>query len=103
MLATQISHFLRVTVVATALAIAGCQTAPVQEMSDARMAISVAQKAGAEQYSPSEIDLAVRHLQNAERFLNDRNYKQARVDAVSAKDSALQALHNTEASIATTP
>lgn len=92
---------MRVTTIAAALAVAGCQTAPVQEMSDARMAISVAKEAGAEQYAPSEIDLAIRHLQNAERFLNERNYKQAREDALSAKDNAMQALRSTEANIVT--
>jgi hypothetical protein len=100
MLATHIPYFLRAVVVAAALAVAACQTAPVQEMSDARQAISVATKAGAEQHAASQLQSAVNYLQSAERLLNDRKYAQARDNAVSAKDSALDALRTTESSIA---
>jgi hypothetical protein len=101
MVATHIPPFLRAAFVAGGLVVAGCQTAPVQEMSDARQAISVAQEAGAEQYAASLLQLAVDQLQSAERMLNDRNYEEARQDAVGAKKNALDALRRTESSIAT--
>jgi inorganic triphosphatase YgiF len=95
-----ISQFLRVAVVAATLVGAACQTAPVQEMSDARQAITVATKAGAEQHAADLLHTAVSHLQSAERLLNERKYSQARHDALSAKHSALEALRSTETSIA---
>jgi PBP1b-binding outer membrane lipoprotein LpoB len=92
MLATRLSHFLRVTLLAALLAIVGCQSAPVQEMSDARQAITVAQKAGAEELAPSDLKAAMDYLQSAEGFINQRKYDMARRDAVNAKASALDAL-----------
>ena len=92
MLAARLSHFLRVTTLAALLAIVGCQSAPVQEMSDARQAITVAQKAGAEELAPSDLKAAMDYLQSAEGFINQRQYDMARRDAVNAKASALDAL-----------
>jgi len=77
---------------AALLAIAGCQSAPVQEMSDARQAISVAQKAGAEELAPNDLKAAKDYLESAEGFLNQRRYDMARSEAVNAKASALDAL-----------
>jgi hypothetical protein len=98
MLSTCIPHFLRAAVFAAFLFVAACQTAPVQEMSDARQAISVAREAGAEQYAAELLQAAVGYLQSAEGFLNERRYDLARRDAVSAKSSALDALRRSEAS-----
>jgi hypothetical protein len=92
MLATRISHFLRAVGFATLLGIAGCHSAPVQEMSDARQAISVARKAGAADYAPNDLKAAEDYLQSAESFIGKRRYDMARRDAVSAKASALDAL-----------
>jgi hypothetical protein len=92
MLATGMSHFLRVTTLAALLAIAGCQSAPVQEMSDARQAITVAKNAGAEELAPDDIKAAMDYLHSAEGFINQRQYDMARRDAVNAKASALDAL-----------
>lgn len=99
MLATHIPKFLRAAAAAAALLVVACQSAPVQEMSDARQAISVAQEAGAEQHAASLIQLAVDRLQTAEKYLSERQYAQARQDAVSAKKTALEALQQTQASI----
>lgn len=92
MLATRMSHFLRVVGLATVLAFAGCQSAPVQEMSDARQAISVAKKAGAAELAPNDLQAAIDYLQSAESFIGQRQYDMARRDAVNAKASALEAL-----------
>ena len=86
------THFLRVATLAALLLVAGCQSAPVQEMSDARQAITVARKAGAEQHAPNDLKAAIDYLQSAEGFINQRNYDLARRDAVNAKTSALDAL-----------
>jgi hypothetical protein len=83
---------------AVLLAVAACQTAPVQEMSDARMAITVAREAGAEEHAATDLKVAVDYLQSAEGFLSERNYEMARRDAVNAKASALSALRLTESS-----
>ena len=92
MLATRMSHFLRVIVLAALLVIAGCQSAPVQEMSDARQAITVAKKAGAEELAPNDLKAAMDYLESAEGFINQRRYDKARSEAVNAKASALDAL-----------
>ena len=72
---------------------AGCETAPpVQEMSDARQAISVAKEAGAEAAAPEDIREAEALLGSAQKNLADRAYAQARRDALRAKEKALHAL-----------
>jgi PBP1b-binding outer membrane lipoprotein LpoB len=86
------SYFLRAAALAGLLVLAGCQSAPVQEMSDARQAISVAKKAGAEERAPQDLQTAMDYLDSAESFINERRYDKARRDAVSAKASALDAL-----------
>ena len=98
MLSTRIPQFLRAAALAVLLAVAGCQSAPVQEMSDARQAITVAKEAGAEEHAGDQLKAAVDYLQSAEGFLDDRKYELARRDAVSAKSSALDALRHTETS-----
>lgn len=79
------------------LAIAACGTGPpVQEMSDARQAISVAREAGASQYAAEDLRAAENHLDSALRNLSRKEYKQARVEAIEAKNRALDALAVTE-------
>lgn len=92
MLASRMSHFVRAFMLAMVLVVAGCQSAPVQEMSDARQAISVAKKAGAEQHAPGDLKAAMDYLQSAQSFIGARDYEMARQDAVNAKASALDAL-----------
>ena len=71
----------------------GCGTAPpVQEMSDARQAISIAKEAGAEQIAAADLRAAEEFLDSAERKLTERAYAQARSDALQAKAKALDAL-----------
>lgn len=81
---------------AALLVIVGCQTAPVQEMSDARQAITVAREAGAEQHAATQLKAAINYLQSAEGFLNERKYDLARRDAINAKTNALDALRQVE-------
>ena len=90
--------FLRCTVLAAMLLVAGCQTSPpVQEMSDARQAITAAREAGAEDHAANELDAAVEFLSSAEKYLKNRSFTFARRDAIAAMSKALDALKLSEA------
>jgi hypothetical protein len=98
MLSSRMTIFLRSALLATLIAVAGCQTAPpVQEMSDARQAIMVAKEAGAAEHAATDLKEAESFLQSAERSLSTQNYATARHDAVRAKSKALDALVRSEA------
>ena len=98
MLASRMSHFVRVAALATLLALAACQSAPVQEMSDARQAIMVAREAGAADLAAVELAEAEKYLQDAEQRLDRQQYREARNAALEAKLRAQQALKLSEAS-----
>jgi nucleoid-associated protein YgaU len=70
---------------------AGCATAPTQEMSDARQAVQAARAAGAPLHTPVAMESAEHELSQAEHELRGRNYKIARNDALSAKQGAIKA------------
>lgn len=91
-----IRHLLRAGALAAVLVLAACQTAPVQEMSDARQAISVAKEAGAAEHAADDLKAAIEYLESAERNLNERRYENARHDAERAKLRALEALQRSE-------
>jgi hypothetical protein len=77
---------------------AACETAPpVQEMSDARQAITVAREAGAADLAASELADAERYLQDAEERLDRQQYREARNAALEAKLRAQKALKLSEA------
>ncbi|CAN5118378.1 hypothetical protein BH24PSE2_BH24PSE2_15120 [soil metagenome] len=78
------------------LLLAGCASAPVQEMSDARQAISAAEEAGADDSAPRTLEEARRLLTDAEAQLQGRRYFAARRNAVQAKAKALAALEATD-------
>lgn len=82
-----------------ALVLAACETAPpVQEMSDARQAITVAREAGAADLAAAELAEAEKYLQNAEDKLDHQQYREARNAALEAKYRAQKALQMSEAS-----
>ena len=91
-------------VLALLMLLAACETAPpVQEMSDARQAITVAREAGAAEagaadLAAAELAEAEEYLQNAELKLDRQQYREARSAALEAKLSAQQALKLSEAS-----
>jgi hypothetical protein len=92
-----ISRFLGV--LALTLFVMACETAPpVQEMSDARQAITVAREAGAADLASMELAEAEKYLQNAEDKLDQQQYREARHAALEAKYRAQQALKLSEAS-----
>lgn len=92
---------MKTSVLAVLLAVAGimgaCEsTPPVQEMSDARQAITVAREAGAEKYAASDLTAAEDLLASAHAKLVERSYNLARRDATQAKQKALDALKMSE-------
>ena len=89
----------RVFLIAILLATGACGSSPpVQEMSDARQAISVAREAGAAQHAPVDLRAAEDSLNDALRNLTRKEYGLARENAVEAKNKALAALVITEES-----
>ena len=65
---------------------AGCVTAPpVQEMSDARQAISAAERADTTRVATDALEDARRFLAEAERQIQEEAYGPARINAVRAK------------------
>jgi hypothetical protein len=67
--------------------LAACATAPVQEMSDARQAVSVAERV---QPGSSEAVAARKELVLAEQALRDRQFRRARRYALEARELALK-------------
>ena len=89
---------------AAALFLAGCETAPpVQEMSDARQAIAVAKEAGAEELATIHLKAAEFYLKSAQEKLNNQQFSQARSYAKQAKMKALDALRFAETRIDPVP
>lgn len=79
------------------LVIAGCVTAPpVQEMSDARQAISAAEQANAGRVAADTLADARRFLADAEQQIQQQAYGPARMNAVRAKNRALLALRSAQ-------
>ena len=72
------------------LALAACAGAPVQEMSNARQAIRAARDAGAEKAAPQKLNEAEALLNRAEDSLERRAYREARRNAIAARDKAAE-------------
>jgi PBP1b-binding outer membrane lipoprotein LpoB len=98
MLPARTTAFVRIAIIAAAMFAAGCESMPVQEMSDARQAIMAAREAGAEEHAAEVLSEAEESLENAEKYLNARNYGVARREAIEAKTKAIDALRVSEAS-----
>jgi hypothetical protein len=76
-------------------ALAGCITAPpVQEMSDARQAISAAEQADPALVAVDTLAAARRFLAEAERQIQEEAYGPARLNALRAKNRALLAVRS---------
>ena len=79
-------------IVMLAALLAGCASAPVQEMSDARQAIRAAQDAGAATSAPALFAEAQQALNRAEGLLDKRFFRAARRNAEQAHEKAVEAL-----------
>ncbi len=74
------------------LLLVGCaSTPPVQEMSDARQAVQVAQAAGAQTSAPQAFATAQRLLDDAGKALAEHRYPEARDYALKARAAAIRA------------
>lgn len=90
-------RFTRSLIVALVVLLSACGAGPpVQEMSDARQAITAARDAGAENYAVQDLRAAEAFLDSAQRNLSERAYGSARRDATLAKDKARKALEVSE-------
>lgn len=67
---------------------------PVQEMSDARQALEAARDAGAAVAAPQAFRRATALLENAERSLSRRGFRQAKEQALAARRLAIEALQD---------
>jgi len=76
---------------AIVLMLTACATAPTQEMSDARQAVRAAQEAGAQLHAPDVLNNAEQQLDHAGEQLHKHDYRQARKDAVAAREQAFDA------------
>ena len=93
----QLRKNLQIALLATLCCLGGCETAPpVQEMSDARQAITVAKEAGAAERAALHLKVAEKYLESAEQNLGEQAYQQARRDANQAKMKARDALEVSE-------
>ena len=88
---------LRALLTTATVFVAGCVTSPpVQEMSDARQAISAAEEAAADRVSAETLADARRLLEEAERLIQEEAYGPARLNAVRAKNRAMAAIRSSE-------
>jgi hypothetical protein len=80
----------------------GCAGAPVQEMSNARQAISAAQRAGANTAAPDLMAQAQKHLKTAQSNIGRHEYRVARDEAELARTKAMEARRIAETKAAET-
>ena len=78
---------------------AGCASAPVQEMSDARQAIEAARAAGADRFAEDLMAEANGLLRQAEVELERGDYRSARRAALTAREQAMTAREVAEHSV----
>jgi outer membrane murein-binding lipoprotein Lpp len=88
------------------LGLAGCTSAPVQEMSDARQAIAAARVAGATETTSPDFYAAQAAIARAEKHLEAQEYTRARYAAMEAKrhaGAALAGMHQADGTGAVAP
>jgi hypothetical protein len=83
-----------------ALLASGCVGWPVQEMSNARQAITAAKKAGAAQYAPDALAEAERLLASAKSNAYDGEFRTAREEADQSLEKAIEARRTAEQAVA---
>ncbi len=71
--------------------LAGCASAPTQEMSDARQAVSAAHDVGAAEHASENVQQAEQLLDKATRELAQGDFGDAREDAEAARAEAIKA------------
>lgn len=80
-----------------AAAAVACAGAPVQEMSDARQAVSIADQLQAAKAAPNEMAAAHDYLDKAQAALDSGDFGAAREAATLARQAAVKALNISQA------
>jgi PBP1b-binding outer membrane lipoprotein LpoB len=80
-----------------AVLLVGCVGMPLQEMSDARQAVRAAERAGAQQHAPELLAEAKTLVESASQNVHNGEYREARDQAVLARDKAVEARRVAEA------
>jgi hypothetical protein len=83
--------------IAFVMLLASCAGIPAQEMYDARQAVLAAKNADAAMYAPDLFSEAEELVRRAKLHMNERDYRQARDDAESARAKAMEARRISEA------
>jgi hypothetical protein len=83
--------FLKYVVPLYIILLTGCSSAPVQEMSDARQALDAARLVEADRHAPKLMLRAKTSLLNAEKALEQGEWKKARKSAIEARIEAIAA------------
>jgi hypothetical protein len=91
-MASSLRTWFAFSTLALCVGLSACAGAPVQEMSNARQAIKAARDAGAERIVPETLNEAQALLQRAETNLQRRAYRDAKRDAIAARNKASEAL-----------
>ncbi len=68
--------------------LAGCAQPPLKDIADAKAALESAKIAGAQTYAPQEYSSAKGYIDKAESYVGTRQYKEAKVDALTGKQLA---------------
>lgn len=68
-----------------------CSSIPKKEIDDAEMAIQESEKINANKYAPEQLNAAKEDLETAKQKVIDSNNKEAKKQAISAKNKAMQA------------
>ena len=89
-----VCFYISIAVLVASVFVVGCSSVPVQEMSDARQAIRSAQNEGVSSQTSPEFADALRLIKSAEQKLESGEYKKARMNALIAKQKALDARQN---------
>ena len=68
--------------------IMGCTKPPLKDIADAKAALESARIAGAQTYAPKEYSSAEGHVNKAESDLGTRQYREAKIEALTGKELA---------------
>lgn len=77
-----------IIVILSIAVIAGCPKPPVNDIADAKAALESARLAGAQTYAPKEYSSAEGYVQKAQVDSDNRQYDEARIDALTGKKLA---------------
>lgn len=80
--------FFALIILVPVLLLTGCPKPPLQEIADAKAALESARIAGAQTYAPKEYSSAKGYVQKAQDDSDNRQYNDAKVEAITGKQLA---------------